>query len=70
MDPITINQSVTFASLDKIEKEIATLRSKLQPVTKSLPSAVKENTPSLTALDGRIRSIESNLADLIDLIEI
>jgi hypothetical protein len=64
------NQSLAFAGFDRIDKEIEVLRSKLQPVTKSLPSAVKENTPSLTALDGRIRSIESNLADLIDLIEI
>jgi hypothetical protein len=68
MDPV--NQSSTFAGFDRVDKEIAVLRGKLQPVMKNLPSTAKESGSSITALIGRIRSIEDNLADLIDSIEI
>lgn len=57
-------QIPTFASLDRIMKQIAGLRSRLQPIIRNLPTSLKENSGSDTELAARLHEIEDSLSSL------
>ena len=63
-------QSPVFATIERIQKQIAELRSKLSPVIRNLPTSVKESAVSNTELLGRFHEIEDSLEDLNGIIEL
>lgn len=65
------NQSATFATLERINKKIASLRSRLSPILLSLPATAKEEGRlAQTTLLSKIKEIEDGIDSLNDSIEL
>jgi len=58
--------------LGRIEKKIESLRNVLSPVTRSIPSGLKElkDSSSGTSLENRVSGIEDSLTSILDSISL
>ena len=67
MEPV--KSSEVFGIIERINKKLVNLRSVLEPITRSIPTTVKD-TPSNTQLMDKLTGIENQITSLLDTIEL
>lgn len=63
-------ESEVFSTMDRIDKQITSLRNTLTPIIKSYPQDLAKEVEPSTELLKRLKSIENNLGDLSQSIEL